>query len=115
MLFNTILKHNDVGARQVNVFKLIPKPTRLKKQQLFLTRKKKKVLISILIDELSGDEDNTTILYTAVQSTPMCMTITTSSKNSSRKRKIRIKDESRNKNRKVNVGLFRLGYLMKDI
>jgi len=51
-------------------------------------------------DELSGDEDNTTILYTAVQSTPMCMTITTSSKNSSRKRKIRIKDESRNKNRK---------------
>jgi len=53
-----------------------------------------------LKDELSGDEDNSTILYTAVQSTPMCMTITTSSKNSSRKRKSRIKDESRNKNRK---------------
>ena len=61
------------------------------------------VLINKFLDELSGDEDTNTILYTAIQSTPMCMTITTSSKSSTRKRKHRLKEDNKNKNRKVNI------------
>merc|ERR1712096_404448 len=49
-------------------------------------------------NELSGDEDTNTILYTAIQSTPMCMTITTSSKSSTRKRKHRLKEDNKNDN-----------------
>merc|ERR1712096_13420 len=64
-------------------------------------------------NELSGDEDTNTILYTAIQSTPMCMTITTSSKSSTRKRKHRLKEDNKNKNRKKSDSSEDVKLMMK--